>query len=69
MIVKLGRRASITLFGKHFYLVKSRGEFLNFKGFKVMPTFHPAYLLRNPKAKKLVWEDMKKVMNELGKVL
>jgi DNA polymerase len=69
IIVTLGRHASITLFGKNFSLVKSRGEFLNFKGFKVMPTFHPAYLLRNPKAKKLVWEDMKKVMNELGKVL
>ena len=34
-------------------------------GIKVMPTFHPAYLLRNPEDKKLVWQDMKKVMKEL----
>jgi DNA polymerase len=33
-----------------------------FKGIKVMPTYHPAYLLRNPDAKKEVWEDMKVVL-------
>ena len=31
-----------------------------------MPTFHPAYLLRNPKAKRPVWEDVKQVMDKLG---
>ena len=36
-------------------------------GIKVMPTFHPAYLLRNPDDKKLVWQDMKKVMKELSR--
>ena len=35
-------------------------------GIKVMPTYHPAYLLRTPAAKKDVWADMKKVMAELG---
>jgi DNA polymerase len=34
---------------------------------KVMPTFHPAYLLRNPAEKKNVWEDLKKVLKELGR--
>jgi len=37
-------------------------------GIRVMPTFHPAYLLRNPAAKREVWDDMKKVMAELKKV-
>ena len=36
-------------------------------GIKVMPTFHPAYLLRNPQDKKLVWEDMKKIKKEISK--
>ncbi|HDM37432.1 MAG TPA: uracil-DNA glycosylase, partial [Candidatus Omnitrophica bacterium] len=43
-----------------------RGKFYNFKDIKLMPTYHPAYLLRNPQDKRLVWEDMKKIMRELG---
>lgn len=66
IIVTLGRHAGIALFGKGFSLTHSRGNFLEYQGIKVMPTFHPAYLLRNPKAKVLVWEDMKKVLKELG---
>ena len=38
-----------------------RGQFIDYRGTKLMPTYHPAYLLRNPPAKKDVWEDMKKV--------
>ena len=44
-----------------------RGKFWEFNGIKVMPTYHPAYLLRNPDAKKAVWEDMQKVMELFGK--
>lgn len=43
-----------------------RGKFHAFRGAKVLVTYHPAYLLRNPDAKKLTWEDMKLLMKELG---
>ncbi len=46
---------------------KLRGVFHDFDGIKFLATFHPAYLLRNPGDKKLVWEDMKKIMAFLGK--
>lgn len=65
MIVVLGRVAGITLFGKDFSITKERGKKLEFRGIPVIPTFHPAYLLMNPKAKKLTWEDMKSVLAEL----
>ncbi len=45
-----------------------RGRWDSYQGIKVMPTFHPAYLLRNQDAKKLVWEDLQKVMQYFGKV-
>ncbi|MEW6327057.1 MAG: uracil-DNA glycosylase [Thermodesulfobacteriota bacterium] len=41
-----------------------RGRFHNFQGIKLMPTYHPAYLLRNPAKKREVWEDMQKVQKE-----
>ncbi len=44
-----------------------RGHFQSYKGIKVMPTFHPAYLLRNQGKKALVWDDMKKIMKYLQK--
>ncbi|MDP8233294.1 MAG: uracil-DNA glycosylase [Candidatus Saelkia tenebricola] len=66
IIVILGRTAGITFFGKDFAITKQRGNFLEFRGKRVLPTFHPAYLLMNPKAKKLTWDDMKKVLKELG---
>ena len=43
-----------------------RGQFLAWMGTVLLPTYHPAYLLRNPSAKKVVWEDMQKVMDRLG---
>lgn len=43
-----------------------RGKFHAFRGAKVMVTYHPAYLLRTPDAKKLTWEDMKMLMNDMG---
>jgi DNA polymerase len=39
-----------------------------YNGIKVMPTFHPAYLLRNESAKRPVWSDVQKIMAELGKL-
>jgi uracil-DNA glycosylase len=48
-------------------ITKMRGQWMSYKGIDLMPTFHPAYLLRNPPAKKEVWEDMKAVLAKLGK--
>jgi DNA polymerase len=43
-----------------------RGRFYDYRGSKVICTYHPAYLLRNPAAKKDVWDDMKLLMREMG---
>ena len=51
---------------KAYAISSVRGQWLDYNGIKVMPTYHPAYLLRTPSAKKEVWADMKKVMGELG---
>lgn len=66
VIVTLGKFALQSLTGKTYSISSIRGEWLEHEGVKVMPTFHPAYLLRTPSAKKEVWQDMKKVMTELG---
>jgi uracil-DNA glycosylase family 4 len=47
-------------------ITQVRGHFTEFRGVPVMPTFHPAYLLRNPKDKWLTWADMQRVMKKLG---
>ncbi len=73
IIVTLGSPSTKTLLGisgdpsydKNSSISKIRGQLFNFKGTKLMPTFHPAFLLRDPNRKKYVWEDMKKVMNIL----
>ncbi|PYQ29879.1 MAG: hypothetical protein DMF56_09130 [Acidobacteria bacterium] len=66
VIVTLGRFALQSLTEKAYGITAVRGQWLEYNGVKVMPTYHPAYLLRNPAAKKEVWADMKKVMAELG---
>ena len=43
-----------------------RGDWSEYHGVAVMPTFHPSYLLRNPREKGKTWEDIKKVMEKLG---
>ncbi|MFA6292371.1 MAG: uracil-DNA glycosylase [Victivallales bacterium] len=48
-------------------ITKIRGTWYEYRGIKVMPTLHPAYLLRNPSAKREAWEDLKKVMKFFGK--
>ncbi|MGA7616584.1 MAG: uracil-DNA glycosylase [Thermoanaerobaculia bacterium] len=66
VIVTLGRFAVQTLLRSDLPISAVRGKWQSYRGIKVMPTYHPAYLLRNPSAKKDVWSDMKKVMSELG---
>jgi len=66
VIVTLGRFALQSLTGKAYGISSARGNWLEYNGVKVMPTYHPAYLLRTPSAKKEVWADMKKVMEELS---
>jgi uracil-DNA glycosylase family 4 len=66
VIVTLGRFALQSLTEKAYAISAVRGQWLKYNGIKVMPTYHPAYLLRTPAAKKEVWADMKKVMSELG---
>ena len=66
VIVALGTFAAQTLLGVRTPITRLRGVWHDYRGVKVMPTFHPAYLLRNPADKKLVWADIKSVMAELG---
>ena len=66
IICGLGKFASQTLLAAETPIGKLRGSWHEYRGIKFMPTYHPAYLLRNPQDKKLVWEDMKKIMKELN---
>jgi DNA polymerase len=66
IIVGLGKYACQTLLQTTTSMSKIRGQWHEYEGIKFMPTFHPAYLLRNPPAKKFVWEDLQAVMKELG---
>ena len=68
MIVALGNVAVKTLLKTKEGITKLRGTWKTYQGIPLMPTFHPAYLLRNPSDKKLVWEDIKKVLAEMEKV-
>jgi len=65
VICTLGKFASQTLLRTETPITQLRGTFREYDGIKLMPTFHPAYLLRNPSDKKLVWDDMKKIMKVL----
>lgn len=67
VIVCLGSVATRNLLQTEDKITKIRGNFTNWQGIPVMPTYHPAFLLRNPNMKKPVWEDMQKVMGLLGK--
>ncbi|MCK5450478.1 MAG: uracil-DNA glycosylase [Candidatus Omnitrophica bacterium] len=66
VICALGKFAAQTLLETETPISRLRGEFHEYCGVKLMPTYHPAYLLRNSSGKKDVWEDMKKVAKELG---
>lgn len=65
LIIALGSPAIKTLLSTTQGIMSLRGHFQNYKGIPVMPTFHPAYLLRNPDAKKDTWEDIKKAIEFL----
>ncbi|MGI8409968.1 MAG: uracil-DNA glycosylase [Pyrinomonadaceae bacterium] len=65
VIVVMGNTALHNLLETKTGISKIRGEFHDYFGVKVMPTFHPAYLLRDPRKKREVWEDMKKVRDFL----
>ena len=66
VIVVLGNTATQNLLQIKTPISKLRGNFQDYFGVKVMPTFHPAYLLRDPHKKRDVWEDMKKVRDFLA---
>jgi uracil-DNA glycosylase family 4 len=66
VIVCLGSTAAQTLLQTNRGISHFRGEWLDFRGYKMLATYHPAYLLRNPAAKGEVWKDLQKVMGELG---
>src|SRR3989441_4735427 len=66
VIVCLGSTAAQTLLQTNRGISHFRGEWLDFRGYKMLATYHPAYLLRNPGAKVEVWKDLQKVMAELG---
>jgi uracil-DNA glycosylase len=66
IICTLGSTAAQAILGDDLKITKARGIFHTYKGIPVMPTYHPAYLLRNPDAKKIVWLDMKNVMEKLN---
>ena len=65
VIVVLGNTAMKNLLDTREGITKLRGRFQDYKGIKVMPTFHPAYLLRDPSKKRETWEDLKKVRDYL----
>jgi uracil-DNA glycosylase len=66
VIVCLGATAAKTILNTTRDISQFRGEWLDWRGHKLMATYHPAYLLRNPPAKADVWKDLQKVMAELG---
>jgi DNA polymerase len=66
VIVVLGNTALHNLLETKVGITKLRGQFQDYFGVKVMPTFHPAYLLRDPSKKREVWEDLKKVRDYLN---
>lgn len=67
VIVVLGNTAMKNLLETNEGITKVRGKFQEYKGIRVMPTFHPAYLLRDPSKKRETWEDLKKVRDHLDK--
>jgi DNA polymerase len=70
VIVTLGRVATDFFIKSRESMTSLRGEFYDYESIRIMPTFHPSYLIRNENnraLKKMVWEDMKKVMAFLGK--
>jgi uracil-DNA glycosylase len=66
IIMSLGRIAASTLMGNEKLKITAiRGKIFDYRGIPLIPTFHPAYLMRNPKDKWLTWNDAQKVLERL----
>ena len=66
VVCALGSFSAQTLLKTKIPISKLRGQFIDYRGAKLMATFHPAYLLRNPNEKRKVWEDIQKVRDLLN---
>ena len=66
VICTLGRPASNALLGTSMSMGELRGKWHSYRGVPVLPTYHPAYLLRSPSQKKQAWEDLKKIVVALA---
>ncbi|MGB8930301.1 MAG: uracil-DNA glycosylase [Anaeromyxobacteraceae bacterium] len=69
VLVALGKFAAQTLLRDPTPITRLRGGWREYEGVRLMPTFHPAYLLRSPAEKAKAWEDLKLVVRELGRTL
>ncbi len=67
IIVALGKFAAQTLLRDSTPITRMRGQWRQYEGIPLMPTFHPAYLLRSPEEKKKAWLDLQEVMKKFGK--
>lgn len=67
VIVALGATATKGLLDTTVGISKLRGKWMSFEGIDTMPTYHPAYLLRNPAAKKEVWDDLQAALKHIGR--
>ncbi len=67
ILVGLGSTAMEGLLGRPVGITRMRGVWQEYEGIKLMPTFHPSYLLRDPSKKKDAWLDLQAVLSELGK--
>jgi DNA polymerase len=68
LICDLGSPATQTLLKTKEPISRMRGRFFEFRGVPLLPTYHPAYLLRNPHEKKTVWQDMQLLQRELARL-
>jgi DNA polymerase len=66
VICTLGRIAAQGLLVRSFNITTERGQWVSYMDIPLMPTFHPAYLLRYPASKRQTWEDLKEIMRHLG---
>lgn len=67
VIVTLGKYAAQTLLRSKHPISQLRGQWAKYEGIDLLPTFHPAYLLRSPEKKREAWEDLQEVMRTFGK--
>jgi DNA polymerase len=67
VIITLGKHASHAVLKTTTPITRLRGRWSEYDGIPVMPTYHPAYLLRNPAEKRAVWEDVQEVLRKMGR--